>query len=89
VVRASELFGAPDCIVVSQPSHNERAVFIGRVRGQDIIAWNARSISLWSDPKTAVRERLARVLAVIDVTLNKRPVLSSSGNTLSSATRPR
>ena len=89
VVRAAEVFGAPDCIVVSQPSHNERAIFIGRVRGQDIIGWSARSVGVWTDPRTAVRERLARVLAVLDVTiLNKqtRTVPSPpAGKSLSSA----
>ena len=69
VVRAATVFGAPDCIVVSQPSHNERAVFIGRMRGQDLIGWNARAVGLRIDPRTAIRERLARVLAVLDVTI--------------------
>ncbi len=88
VVRAAEVFGAPNCVVVSQPSHNERAIFIGRTRGQDMIGWNARVVSLWTDPRTAVRERLARVLAVIDVLdvtlLNELPVMTRTGKTLSS-----
>ena len=86
VVRAADVFGAPDCIVVSQAAHNKRAIFIGRARGQDIIGWNARSLSPWTDPRTAIRERLARVLAVLDVTiLNKQPQIPSQGNALSSA----
>ncbi len=90
VVRAAEVFGAPACIVVSQPSHNERAIFIARTRGQDMIGWNARSVSLWTDPRTAIRERLARVLAVLDVTvLDKEQGLSLSGKTLSSTVEPR
>ncbi|MDD5200059.1 MAG: ElyC/SanA/YdcF family protein [Terrimicrobiaceae bacterium] len=90
VARAAEVFGAPDCIVVSQRSHNERAVFIGRVRGQDIIGWNARSVGLWTDPRTAIRERLARVLAVLDVTiLNQRPETAADGKALSTSALPR
>jgi SanA protein len=67
VVRAAKVFHAADCIVVSQRAHNERAIFIGRARGQDIVGWNARDVGMTIDPRTAVRERLARVLAVIDV----------------------
>jgi SanA protein len=89
VVRAAEVFGAPDCIVVSQPSHNERAIFIARARGLDMIGWNARSVSLWTDPRTAIREHLTRVLAVLDVTvLGKEQGLSLPRKTLSSAGEP-
>ncbi len=74
VVRAEEVFGAGDCIVVSQPSHTERAIFIGRMRGQDVIGFNARNVSSLTDPRTAIRERLARVLALLDMTvLRKQP----------------
>jgi len=88
VVRAATVFHAPDCIVVSQPSHNERAIFIGRSRGQDIIGWNARVVGLNIDPRTAIRERLARVLAVIDVLdaalRHHGPAATSGGKALSS-----
>lgn len=93
VVRAAKVFGAPDCIVISQPSHNERAIFIGRTRGQDIIGWNARVVDLWTDPRTAVRERLARVLAVIDVLdvklFNEKPTLTPGAKALSSGAAAR
>jgi SanA protein len=90
VVRAATVYHAPDCIVVSQPTHTRRAIFIGRCRGQDIIGWNARDVGLWIDPRTAVRERLARVLAVLDVTiLNKQPGIADGTKTLSSAVEPR
>ncbi|MGH8048681.1 MAG: SanA/YdcF family protein [Chthoniobacterales bacterium] len=90
VVRAATVFGAPDCIVVSQSSHNKRAIFIGRCRGLDIIGWDARPVSLWTDPRTAIRERLARVLAVLDVTIfNKEPEIADGTKTLSSAEPPR
>lgn len=85
VVRAATVFRAPDCIVVSQPSHNARAIFLGRVRGQDLIGWNAHSVGWWTDPRTAVRERLARVLAVLDVTLLRSARgVPGDGKTLSS-----
>ncbi len=90
VVRAAEVFHSPACIVVSQPSHNKRAIFIARTRGEDMIGWNARPVGFWIDPRTAIRERLARVLAVLDVTgLNQDLGLSSPAKTLSSAAEPR
>jgi SanA protein len=89
VVRAADVYGAPDCIVVSQRSHTERAIFIGRMRGQDVIGWPARTVSLWIDPRTAIREHLARVLAVVDVVIGKQPQLVSQGKALSSPTPSR
>jgi SanA protein len=89
VVRAATVYGAPDCIVVSQPSHNERAIFIGRCRGQDIIGWNARAVDLQTDPRTAVRERLARMRAVLDVTVfHEKLRIAGSVKTLSSSASP-
>lgn len=90
VVRAAEVYREPACIVVSQPSHNERAIFIARVRGLDMIGWNARSVGFWTDPRTAIRERLARVLAVLDVTvLDTKQGSTSPGKALSSMLDPR
>jgi SanA protein len=90
VVRAASVFGAADCIVVSQPAHNKRAIFIGRCRGQDLVGWNARPVGLAIDPRTAIRERLARVLAVLDVTiLHQQPQIADGTKTLSSAGRAR
>ncbi len=73
VVRADEVFGAPDVVVVSQPEHTKRAIFIGRMRGQDLVGYAAKPVSFSTDPKTAIRERLARVLAVLDMTMDKQP----------------
>ncbi len=73
VVRADEVFGAPDMVVVSQPEHTKRAIFIGRMHGQDLIGYPGKPVSFATDPKTSIRERLARVLAVSDVFLGKRP----------------
>ncbi len=73
VVRADEVFGAPDLVVVSQPEHTKRALFIGRMRGQDVVGYPAEPVSFSTDPKTAIRERLARVLAVMDVMFDRQP----------------
>jgi SanA protein len=89
VIRAAEVYGAPDFIVVSQRAHAERAIFIGRMRGQDVIGWAAPSVSFWIDPRTAVREHLARVLAVIDTTIHREPLLASPRKALSTVSPSR
>lgn len=84
IVRAAEVYGAPDCIVISQRAHNQRAIFIARTRGYHMIAFNARSVGIFDDVKTLVREHLARVLAVLDVTiLHQKPQLATMRNPLS------
>jgi SanA protein len=84
IVRAADIYGAPDCIVISQRAHNQRAIFIARTRGYDMIAFNARSVGIFDDLKTLIREHLARVLAVLDVTiLHQKPQLAAMRNPLS------
>jgi len=87
VIRAAEIYGAPDCIVISQRAHNQRAIFIARTRGYDMIAWDARSVGIFDDLKTLIREHLARVLAVLDVTiLHQKPQFATMRNPLPLAT---
>lgn len=89
VVRAATVFGEPDCIVVSQPSHNERAIFLDRALGGEMIAWNARKVPFTVDPRTAVRERLARILAVLDVTVLDNHHEVSDSSPIRTASAPR
>ncbi len=66
VVRAKEVFGLESFIVVSQKFQNERAIYIGRKEGLEVIGFNAegpKKGKLW------FRERLARVKAVLDVNI--------------------
>lgn len=69
VVRAKAVFGEAVFTVISQKFHNERAIFLARHHGIDAIAFNAGEVSLAHDVKTVIRERLARMKAVIDVWL--------------------
>ena len=75
VVRAKEIFDQTDFIVVSQKFHNERAIYIGKKRGcDDVIGFNAPEVSGRSALRTTLREYLARVKTVLDVTvLNTAP----------------
>lgn len=71
VVRAREIFGQSHIIIVSQRTHNERAIYLAGARGLDAVGFNAREPVL-SAPlrlKNQAREVLARVQAVLDIHL--------------------
>ncbi|TDU70785.1 SanA protein [Prosthecobacter fusiformis] len=69
VVRADAIFDQKRFIVVSQRFHNERAVFLARRRGLEAVGFNAEDVSRSIGLSTHLREYLARVNAVLDVTL--------------------
>lgn len=69
VVRAEAVFGQKKFILVSQRFHNERAVFLARHHGLEAIGFNAADVPRNSGLMTHLREYLARVNAVLDVTL--------------------
>ncbi|WP_221774434.1 SanA/YdcF family protein [Puniceicoccus vermicola] len=67
VVRAKEIFGQDEFVVVSQEFHNRRAVFIGRSKGLTIHGINAKEVVMRHSIKTKIREKLARVKTVLDI----------------------
>lgn len=69
VVRAQTIFDQSKFVIVSQRFHNERAVFLARRRGLDAMGFNAEDVNRASGLMTHLREYLARVNAVLDVTL--------------------
>lgn len=69
VLRAQRIFGQEEFIVVSQRFHNERAVFLGRRLGLKVHGFNAADVPVAAAPTTYLREILARVKAVLDVTV--------------------
>ena len=74
VVRAKTIFGLDSFLVVSQDFHVRRAIFLGRCRGLDVRGYAARNdVPRRLASRTIVREPLARVAAVIDVLLGRRP----------------
>lgn len=75
IVRAKKVFGQDCLTIITQPYHNERAVFLARHYGIDAIGYNAREIR---NSKTYlkygfVREALARVKMFMDIICNKHP----------------
>lgn len=71
VVRGKEVFGQQKFTIVSQPFHNQRAVFIAREKGIEAIAFNADDNSLAL--KVKLREIGARVLVIFDLITSRKP----------------
>ena len=67
VVRAKEVFGQSKFTIISQPFHNERALYLAHQKGLDAIAYNATDYSGNLARKVKIRERLAIVKAVLDI----------------------
>lgn len=74
VVRSKEVFGQDSIIIISQPFHNARAVFIANHYGLKAQGFNAKEVRPKYGFKTHMREYLARVKCILDVyILNTMP----------------
>jgi SanA protein len=71
VVRAREVFGQTEITIISQESHNRRAIFIARHRGIDAIGFNAAETGIHDILWDRCREKIAGVSAVLDIFLRK------------------
>ena len=66
IQRAKLIFGQSKLTIVSQRFHNERALFLAHASGIDAVAFDVGT-GEFPQGKTALRELLARVQAVLDV----------------------
>lgn len=74
MIRAKEVFGQAEFVVVSQKFHNERAVYIARHSGIDVWGYNASDVEVSAGLKTKLREVLARAKMMLDLyVLNTEP----------------
>ena len=74
VLRARNLFGYRKYIVVSQQFHCERAVYLAREHGLEVIGYAADEVSPRFRLKRYIREPLARFKAWLDIhILHTRP----------------
>lgn len=71
VLRAKTVLGADSIIFVSQAFQNQRAIFIARSMGIEMIGFNAENVSLKGGIRTYIRERFARLVAVKDVFIRR------------------
>ncbi|MCE1199126.1 MAG: YdcF family protein, partial [Marinilabiliales bacterium] len=73
VIRCYMVFGQHRFTVISQPFHNHRAIFIGRKRGLEVIAYNAGDLNGRPSEKVILREIGARVLLAWDLLMGTQP----------------
>lgn len=73
VVRMEKVFGQTKFTVISQRFHNERAIYIARHYGLDVVGYNASNVGVYSGFKTQLREKLARVKVFVDFLTHKQP----------------
>ena len=73
VVRSFMVFGQHEFTVISQPFHNHRAIFLGRQRGLEVIAYNAGDQYGSPSVKVVLREIGARVLLAYDRIIGTQP----------------
>ncbi|MDB4442921.1 YdcF family protein [bacterium] len=73
VIRANAIFGQEKFTAISQPFHNERAIFISEKKGLKPIGFNAKDVSNRYGWKVQVREKLARVKMLLDIIIGKQP----------------
>lgn len=73
VVRCKEVFGETQITIISQPFHNQRALFLAQRKGLNAVAFNARDVSREYGLKVQLREKAARVKMVLDLVFGKRP----------------
>jgi len=69
IVRAKDVFGAEEIVLVSQKFHNERAAYIAESIGLKVTGLNAEAVTGSAATKTDAREKLARVKMWLDVNL--------------------
>jgi SanA protein len=73
VVRSNKVFGLDSFTIISQPFHNERALFLANQYNIDAVAYNAKDVSRYYGFKTRIREKLARVKMMLDLLFGKQP----------------
>ena len=73
MIRLKEVFGQNSVTVISQPFHNERAIYIASKEGISAIGFNAKNVSKTYGFKVQLREKLARVKVFIDYFFGKKP----------------
>ena len=67
IVRASAVFMLDDFVVVSQPFHCQRAIYIADVKNIRTVAYGAKPVGGALGARVRLREVLARTKAVLDL----------------------
>lgn len=73
VIRAKEIFGQTQLVIISQKFHNERAVFLARKNGMQAFGYNAEDVNKYAGLKTNMREYLAKAKVYWDLLFGIEP----------------
>jgi len=73
ILRCKDIFGVDHFTVISQPFHNERALFVANHKGMTAIAFNAHDVGGLFGFKVIVREKFSRLKMLLELLVNKRP----------------
>ena len=73
MVRLREIFGQDSVTVISQPFHNERALYIAAREGISAVGFNAKDVAKDAGAPVQAREKLARVKLFLDYLFHKKP----------------
>ncbi|MDR2237640.1 MAG: YdcF family protein [Chryseobacterium sp.] len=73
VVRAKDIFGQTQVVIISQKFHNERAVFLARKNGMEAFGYNAPDVNKYAGLKTNLREYLAKAKVYWDLIFGVEP----------------
>lgn len=73
MVRLREIFGQTSVTVISQPFHNERALYIAQREGIAAVGFNAKDLSGGAGARVQAREKMARVKVFVDYLFGARP----------------
>jgi SanA protein len=74
IIRAKQVYGLNQMTIVSQDFHNRRALLLCRAYGIDAVGFNAEDVPTTQAFRTFLRELLARVDAVLEITLFRQPL---------------
>jgi SanA protein len=73
IVRLKEIFSQHSVTIISQPFHNERALYMATKEGITAIGFNAADVSTRYGFRVQLREKLARVKVFVDYWMGKKP----------------
>lgn len=73
MIRAREIFGQTSLTIISQPFHNQRAIYIASRESINAIGFNAKDVGGSNGIKVQTREKLARVKVFVDYIFGVKP----------------
>ena len=73
IVRLKEIFSQDSVTIISQPFHNERAIYIANREGITAIGFNAADVNQQAGFRVQTREKFARVKVFLDYLIGKKP----------------